>query len=93
MGAILVEYWRGLEALRPLIYESDNYKTLDPEAFYLGDNSIIRSTSDTICPIELYPSDKKCVKTYDGPNLDPLTRDLFVGKHQGILYDSYDIYE
>lgn len=85
MGYYIVEYWRGLEELRPMIYFGSQYDALDPEAFYVGSNSDIESPLDIVDPKYLDPNDKKLVKTYNFPGSKPRMRELYVGEHHGIL--------
>lgn len=82
---ILKEYWRGIEELRPLIYMSEYYEELNPEAFYVGANSDCETATDIVDPADLNPEERTMVTTYDGPHTDPVERMLYVGEYQAIL--------
>lgn len=86
MAYNVVEYWRGLEELRPLI--NGKYEMLDPEAFYVGRNGDIQG-GDMVEPGDLNESTKKSVLTYDSPFEPPVMRELFVGMYDAILLEVY----
>lgn len=85
MGVNILEYWRGLEKNRHIIGMGPFYKTLDPEAFYIGANCDV--DGDQVEPEDLNEGEKRRVLTYDSPWDAPVERELYIGECCGILIE------